>query len=126
MYTVYVCTNAEIVCSGCVDDRTAAWEDEIRDAFRDAAYGVLADSPEYHAAHRFDFEPDGNFAAWNGGRHDKTRDWGYNAGLVSCTSHQHVPDWLRRLMDRASQAGMAARDALISRLEEEWDKAEAE
>lgn len=112
---IYICGNAETICDGYTDERSAAWEDEIATAFVDAAADVIRRSPL-----DVDYLIASNFRDWHGGRHTKFnvagKPWGYSGGGV-CTHEQHVSPELEALIDEAADAGGKARDGAIADLE---------
>lgn len=127
-YKVWVCSNVETLADGwTAGDGAASFPAEVAAAGEGAALDVLAEARRRGAP--LDYTTDGYFQHWHGGKHYQAGGpyGGYSAGQVTCLA-RHVPQWLRKVIDRAQRAMDRARkkahtDNVAASIAQERDEA---
>lgn len=107
-HTIFICSNSEIVGNSFAGLDNEHASEEITREFVDAAKKViLASSLDV------DYEIDSHFSNWQGGKHYVLgakiggQVYGYGCGNV-CTHEIDPSEELKKLVDAASDAGIAA------------------
>ena len=118
-HTIYICSNSEIVGDSFAGLDDASISAATTSEFVDAAKKAILES-----SLDVDYELDSNFSRWNGGKHDGAgqvidgKVYGYRCGNV-CTHAVNPSDELKRLIDDASDAGIAAATAYAEKCDAE-------
>ena len=110
MATIYVCTNAETLCSGYADDIDSAYHAEIAECGSDAAFASLEVAEE--SGH--EVRQSSDFRAWNGGKFSRqcgeklgNTTYGYATKFVATTEVDPTAE-LIAWIDAASDAAIRA------------------